>query len=98
MIQEDVPVNFHRTKIRKQYTVTIYVKPNADISMLIDTAKKEVSKVTENDIPIFGGGWGGGLLMMIKTHMGRDLLKLLNFLKEASIQMLLSSMYHIDLM
>jgi hypothetical protein len=58
--------------LNEQCTVTSYVKPNADVVVLIDTAKKGVSKLTKNDVLIF---WGV-LMMLIKMHLGRDLLKL----------------------
>ena len=41
--------------LNKLYKITGYVKPNTDLSMLIDTAKKEVSKLTKNDINSLGG-------------------------------------------
>jgi hypothetical protein len=40
-------------KLNNVYQITGYVKPNADVVQLIDTAKEEVSKLTKNDILIF---------------------------------------------
>jgi hypothetical protein len=48
------------------------VKPNADVSLLADTAKKEVNKPTENDILIFLGV----LITLLKMYLGRALLRL----------------------
>jgi lysophospholipase L1-like esterase len=63
--------------LNKQFRVTNYVKPNADVSILIDTAKKEVSKLTKNDILIF---WEGANDVH-KNASGKGLAQTVNFLR-----------------
>jgi hypothetical protein len=69
------------------------VKPNVDVSLLTDTAKKEVNEPTENDIL----NLLGVLITLLKMHPGMALLKTVNFVRRTSTQTLLRSMFHTDM-
>jgi hypothetical protein len=58
----------------KLYKITGYVKPNSDVSVLINIAKRAVSKLAKNGILFFFGGEVGHgvlLMMLIKMYLGR---------------------------
>jgi hypothetical protein len=50
----------------KSYEIRGYVKPNAGVSTLMDTAKVELNKLTINDMVVF---WGG-LMTLIEMYLG----------------------------
>jgi hypothetical protein len=62
-------------KLNNLCQITGYVKPNADVVQLIDTAKEEVSKLTKTDILIF---WGSANDIDRKIS-GKGLARLVNF-------------------
>ena len=64
-------------RLGTRYKIIGYVKPNVEVSELIDTAKDEVSELTGKDIVIFCGGANN----MDRNTAGKGLSQVINFLR-----------------
>ena len=45
-----------KQNLDKTYEIVGFVKPNANLSALVDTAKEKVNKLTKEDTVVFWGG------------------------------------------